>query len=554
MRQNGFPVVLSLFIIGIYFFLISPVKLTGEELPPSLTIHKILQAFEDKERGGMYHTLSEDLNKTINLNKYALDHFEAVNNHLLNFLTRGDVKELDQAERLFNLALDKFEDKGGKGFYTTASKGWVITDDSKNTALMAQITQVMFQLYECSMNEKYLLKGFDNLDLLLTQCWDEKNGGFFDSFTADWAVKSSLKTLSTQIQMLQALEAGWRNGLDSHYAGKAEYYRQRTKELADLIESKMYDTKYGGFFLSCNPDWTVKDARKDTEVLFKAVTAFSIHYNQLGPMIFGPRKGSVSHPGKTISLDYSYRGPAPNPDLLGMDAYHYIKLAWDLSNLLIKKAWDDKKGGFYNICSQEWDPIDENKTMLANAAAINALSTFYRSTGMGEFKEKLNQLINILEDKAEREVNPGYFDTYNLNWEPIDREKNLSTNLKIYGMISVARPILKGQLIPKIRFKVRIDPDNVTIREGEAAEYTITIQNQGFTEEKIRIGGLTSLSSWMSPKELSLEIAPHQIAIYTLQVRPPFGLMHKKYPFEITVVPVRDTSQYFTGGAAVTIE
>jgi hypothetical protein len=554
MKKKGSGVTFPLFVIVLCFFLINPIDLRGEEAPPSLTIQKILQAFEDRERGGLYHTLSEDLTKVINPNKYALDHFAAVENHLVNFLIRGEAKELEQAEKLVSLALDKFEDKGRKGFYTTTSKGWVITDDSKDTAVMAQITRVLFHLYESTSNEKYLLKGFDTLDLLLTQCWDEKDGGFFNSFTADWTVKSPLKALITQIQILQALEAGWKNGLDSKYAGKAEYYRQKARELADLIEEKMYDIKYGGFFLSCNPDWTVKDLRKDTEVLSEAITAFSIHYNQLGPMIFGPRKGSSSHLGKTFPPSYTYRGPAPNPDLLGMDAYHSLKLAWDTANLLIKKAWDDKKGGFYNLCSQEWEPADGNKEMLANAAAINALNTFYRSTGIGEFKEKLHQVMNILDDKAEGEVNPGFFDIYNFNWEPIHREKTLLTNLETYRALSLARPILKGASIPRIRFKVWIDPDNVTIREGEAADYKVTIQNQGFTEEKVRIGGFTSLSSWMSPKELSLEISPHQIATYTLQVHPPFGLMHKKYPFEITVVPIRDTTQYFTGSAAVTIE
>jgi len=346
MKRKNSGVVFFLCICLFCFFLGIPSDLKGEEAPPSLTIHKILQSFEDKDNGGVYHTLTEDLTRVINPNKYALDHFTAVENHLLNFLLRGDTKELEQAEKLASFALDKFEDKGRRGFYIAASKSWVITDDNKDTATAALVTRVLFRLYECTMNEKYLLKGFDTLDLLLSQCWDEKDGGFFNSFTADWAVKSSLKTLVTQIQVLLALEAGWKNGLDSKYAGKAEYYRQRARELADLIEDKMYDTKYGGFFFSCNPDWTVKDSRKDSGVLFEAVTALSIHYNQLGPMIFGPRKGSLSYPGKGLPSNYTYRGPAPNTDLLGMDAYHFMKLAGDITALLIKKAWDDKKGGF----------------------------------------------------------------------------------------------------------------------------------------------------------------------------------------------------------------
>jgi mannose/cellobiose epimerase-like protein (N-acyl-D-glucosamine 2-epimerase family) len=553
MKHNTSGIVLSLCTCLFCLFLANPGDLKGEEAPPTLTIHKILRAFEDKENGGVYHTLSEDLTRVINPNKYALDHFTAGENHLLNFLLRGDAKELEQAEKLVLFALDKFEDKERRGFYTAASKSWVITDDSKDTATTAQVTQVLFQLYECTMNEKYLLKGFDTLDLLLSQCWDEKDGGFFNSFTSDWAVKSSLKTLITQIEVLLALEAGWKNGLDSKYAGKAEYYRQRARELADLIEDKMYDTKYGGFFFSCNPDWTVKDSRKDTEALFEAVTAFSIHYNQFGPMIFGPRKGSLSYLGKVFPPNYTYRGPAPNIDLLGMDAYHFMKLAGDVASLLIKKTWDDKKGGFYNMCSQEWEPVDANKEMLTHAAAINALNAFYRLTAMGDFKEKLNQVLNLLDDKAEGEANAGFFDIYNFNWEPINREKDLFINLETYSAISSARPTLKI-FIPRIRFKIWVDPDNVTIREGEAAEYKIMIQNQGFTEEKVKVGGLTSLSSWMSPRELSVEIPPHQIITYTLQVRPPFGLMHKKYPFEITVVPIRDVSQYFTNSAAVTIE
>jgi hypothetical protein len=89
------------------------------------------------------------------------------------------------AGKLLDLTIEKFEDKTNRGFYCAASEDWTIIDKTKETALLAESDGPILHYYEVSLDDKYLLKMFEILDLLYEKCWDKKHGGFFDSFNED---------------------------------------------------------------------------------------------------------------------------------------------------------------------------------------------------------------------------------------------------------------------------------------------------------------------------------------------------------------------------------
>jgi mannose/cellobiose epimerase-like protein (N-acyl-D-glucosamine 2-epimerase family) len=523
------------------------------EQSPMMVQMKLIEACQDTVNGGYFHACSEDLTQITDRTKYALDQFMLA--RMLSMSSLGGARPMAKAAgKLLDLTIEKFEDKKNGGFYYSAKEDWSILDKTKYTALLAESDGPILHYYEVCLDDKYLLKMFELLDLLYEKCWDKTNGGFFDSFQEDWTPKSKLKSLKTQMAVLQALVGGWKDGIDSPYATKAEWCKQKARELVILVFQKMWDPKNGGFYTSCNEDWSVNDATKDLRAHAAAISSLSFHYNNIGPCLWGPRKGSHAYTGRPVPSHYSFRGPAPNPFPINDEAYQLAKKIIEISFLVMDKFWDKDHGGFFNSCTQSWEPKDRNKSTLGNDSVVTALNVIYRLTGFSEFREKISQAVSAMTEKAKDHKNEGYYDTYTPDWKPLKREKSLTVNQEAPILMTMFQATMKTPPIPKTMFRVWIAPSHLTIKDGGVGEYTVTVQNQGFSKERVRIGGLTALSRWMNPGESSLDLEPHQLFSYTLKVQPPKGLKGKTYPFEITVIPESNAGQYFSEIATITLE
>ena len=523
------------------------------ETNPMMTQMKLIEACQDKVNGGYYHACSEDLTQVTDKTKYALDQYKLARVLSMSSLA-GNKAMAKAAGRLLDLTIEKFEDKKNGGFYAAAKEDWTIVDTTKDTALLAESDGPILHYYEVCLDDKYLLKMFELLDLLYEKCWDKKNGGFFDSFQEDWTPKSKVKSLKTQMAVLQALVGAWKDGIDSPYATKAEFYKQKARELVALILQKMWDQKHGGFYTSCNEDWSVKDATKDLQAHAAAISSLSFHYNNIGPCLWGPRKGSHAYTGRPVPSQYSFRGPAPNPLPMNDEAYQLGKKIIETSFLVMDKFWDKEQGGFYTSCTESWEPKDRNKSTIGNDGVVSALNILYRLTGFPEFREKVSQIVAVMTEKARDSKNEGYYDEYTPDWKPLKKEKSFTVNVEAPMLMTMLQATMKTPPIPKTMFRVWLEPSHITIKDGGSGEYKVTLQNQGFSKEKVRIGGLTALSRWMSPGESSIDLEPNQVFTYTLKVQPPAGLKGKTYPFEVTVIPESSAGQYFSEIATITIE
>jgi mannose/cellobiose epimerase-like protein (N-acyl-D-glucosamine 2-epimerase family) len=517
-------------------------------------MQKIYTTYTDTENGGVYRACSENLSTVTDSTKLALDQFVLARSYVFQHMLSGQPQPQEKATELADFALEKFRDNTQGGYYSRASKDWTIVNKEKDPVVMGEIVGTLMHLYEITYDDTHLLKAFEVLDILLEKCEDKEHGGFFDAYTEDWNPASQTKSLHTQMQMIQHLGGGWKDGLDSPYAVKAEFYKDKSMELANLVIDKMLDREQGGFFKSCNADWSVKDDSKDPEEIASAVTSLFFNYHNRGPVIWGPRPGSHAYsPNRVIHDVYSYRGPGPDPRPISMDAYRVGKLVVENAKLLAEKAVDRTHGGFYRTLSRNWEPLDKSKSASTQAAVQFALNIAYKMTGDEPIRKTLSDSVAAAMQKASDPAHGGYYESYTEDWAPASKEKTFEATMQVMSIMGMVMPTITGPEVTLVKLKVWIEPQMVAIKDGATAHYKVTVQNQGFFPEKVRIGGMFALTRWMDPQESVVELEPHQVLTYDLKMTPPKGLTGKSYAFEISAISQRDRIGYVSDTAILDI-
>jgi mannose/cellobiose epimerase-like protein (N-acyl-D-glucosamine 2-epimerase family) len=518
-------------------------------------MQKLNSVYTDTQNGGVYSACSADFSKVVDSSKRAGDQFVLARSYVFQHVASGRPEPEAKAVELVNLNLKRFEDSKHGGYSARASEDWTVLEGEKDLEAMGEIFDTLMHLYERTDNDDYLLRSFGILDLVLEKGEDKENGGIFDSFAEDWTPTSKTKSLKTQMEVIQDLGSSWKNGIDSPYAVRAERYKKKSMELADLVIEKMYDTENGGFFKTCNADWSVKDEGKDSDAIASAISALFFHYQNRGPVFWGPRKGSHAYrPTRVIHDSYSYRGPGPNPKPISKDAYRVGRLVLENARLLMEKAWDRANGGFVQSCTRDWKPLDKTKTAATQTAVVVALNIAYKMSGDPAIRKTLSEEVEVLSKKGWDAVNGGYYDGYSEDWLPTTKEKTFSANMGLIGVIGMVTPTIRDPAAFPAQLKVWIEPHTLTIQDGGVGQYTVTVQNQGFSREKVRIGGMFAMTRWMEPRESIIELEPHQLHTYDLKLSPPKGLAGNSYPFEISVMSPRDKTKYFSDVAVVSIK
>jgi mannobiose 2-epimerase len=128
-------------------------------------------------------------------------------------------------------------------------------------------------------------------------------------------------------------------------------------------------------------------------------------------------KGSVLNARILWSFSAAYNHQA-EPGYLEMAerAYQYI------TNHFI----DDEQGGVYWSIDYKGKPLDPKKQVYAISFAIYALSEYYRASKTEAAKQKAIDLFYLLVEKAYDPVKTGYFEAFTKDWKPID-DLRLST-------------------------------------------------------------------------------------------------------------------------------
>jgi mannose/cellobiose epimerase-like protein (N-acyl-D-glucosamine 2-epimerase family) len=509
--------------------------------------------FEDMEKGGLFHAVSEDWSRTVDEQKISVDQFSAARISVIGAMITHDHDAIIDAGKAVDEVIARFEDKKNGGYFYAADKDWNITCREKNLDKTSEIFGVLMHLYEVSYKDEYLLKALNFLDVALDRACDKQNGGFFSLYTENWDVATDLKDLTTQCSMLQHLNGSWKDGMDSPFGAKASYHKQRAKELGDLILDKAADKIHGGFYTSFTRDW--RPASKDKNIGEMASLALTLyfHYHNLGPSIWGPRRGSHAFTGRPYPAVYSFRGPAPSVEPVSEHAYQFGKKVVEIGDILVNQAWDNEQGGFYSSLSEDLRPHDTTKQISTHINCLLALNVAYRLTGASRFQKRCAEAIKTIEDKCFDPDNAGVYVSFTRDWTPTVRDKICGPNLIVGGIMSMIGPVAQGLDVTRNTHALWIDPFCQKIKAGESAQFTVTVQNQGFEREKIRIGGLSAPSRWINPNDVTLDLAPHETKTFPLAITPPKDMPPGDYPFEITCMGAGEVADYVSRSGKISI-
>lgn len=510
--------------------------------------------FEDKEKGGLFHAASEDWSQIVDTEKRAGEQFTAARTSVIGAMITHDPEAIQDGEKAVDEVLSRFEDGKYGGYFRAADKDWKITQREKSLHETSEIFGVLMHLYEVNVKDEYLLKGLDFLDTALEHAWDPKYGGFFSLYTEDWKKAVDTKDLATQCSMLQHLNGSWKDGMDSPYGPRAAYHKKRAEEFGALILDKAEDKVHGGLYTSFTQDWKPAEKDKDVSQLADLALTLYFHYHNMGPSIWGPRRGSHAFTGRPYPSVYTYHGPAPGIDPVSMDAYRFGKTVLDIGDVLVEHAWDKEQGGFYTSLSEDLSPKDETKQISTQIMCFLGLNVAYRLTGFKRFQQKLADAVKTIEAKCFDPVNAGTYASFTREWVPTTKDKVCGPNLMLGGIMSMVGPVADGLDVTRETLALWLDPPAREIGKGSSAQFTVTVQNQGFQREKVRVGGLSTPSRWLEPADITFDLAPHECTSYSLSVTPPGDMPEGDYNIEITCMREGGVASYVAKGGKIIIK
>jgi len=102
---------------------------------------------------------------------------------------------------------------------------------------------------------------------------------------------------------------------------------------------------------------------------------------------------------------------------------------------------DEEQGGVYWSVDYTGQPLDTKKQVYAISFTIYALSEFYRASGIETAKQKAIDLFYLLIEKAYDPIKTGYFEAFTKDWQPIanlrlsakdaNEKKTMNTHLHV---------------------------------------------------------------------------------------------------------------------------
>ena len=508
--------------------------------------------FEDKENGGLFHAVSEDWNTVTSTEKHAEEQYTAARVSVIGAMLSHDHDAILEAEKAVSEVAARFEDARHGGYFSAADKSWRITRREKDLNSAGELFGVFMHLYEVGKKDLFLLKALDFIDLAIA-ARDRDHGGYYSLYGDDWKPACDTKDLATQSTMLLHLNGSWKDGMDSPYGARSAGHKNEAGRFGALLLERAADREHGGFYTSFRRDWSPAWRDKDVGHLARFALALYFHYHNMGPSVWGPRRGSHAYTGRDYPAAYAYRGPAPNIDPVSMDAYPFGKAVLDIGDLLLERAWDEEHGGFYTALSETLSPADRSKSLSTQMDCLMALNVAYRLTGLERFRKKLAEALRVLEDRCFDPVNSGAYVAFDRDWQPTVSDKVCGPNLAVMGIMSMVGPVANGTDVSGELLRIWLEPKVLTIPENGSGTIAVTVQNQGFEPMRVRVGGLSTPSRWLEPGEFLLELAPHATATREIQVKPPLGMPPGAYSIEVTCLAEGPVGAYVAAGGKLVI-
>lgn len=89
-------------------------------------------------------------------------------------------------------------------------------------------------------------------------------------------------------------------------------------------------------------------------------------------------------------------------------------------SFLKNSCWDRENGGIYWMVTFDGKPKDTRKLVYGQAFGIYALSEYYSATKNNDALDLAVELYSILEEKCADQINGGYYEAFNRDWQVMD--------------------------------------------------------------------------------------------------------------------------------------
>ena len=119
----------------------------------------------------------------------------------------------------------------------------------------------------------------------------------------------------------------------------------------------------------------------------------------------------------------------------------YLEMADRAYQYIINHFVDTEEGGIYWHVDYQGEPLDTKKQVYAIAFAIYGLSEYYRASKIEAAKRLAADLFHLLVEKAYDPIKTGYFEAFTKSWQPIadlrlsakdaNEKKTMNTHLHV---------------------------------------------------------------------------------------------------------------------------
>lgn len=98
----------------------------------------------------------------------------------------------------------------------------------------------------------------------------------------------------------------------------------------------------------------------------------------------------------------------------------HLEMADRAYEYIVKHFIDTENGGVYWSVDYKGAPLDTKKQVYAIAFTIYGLSEYYRASKIEKAKETAIELFQLLVQKAYDPIKTGYFEAFTRDWQPIE--------------------------------------------------------------------------------------------------------------------------------------
>ncbi len=173
----------------------------------------------------------------------------------------------------------------------------------------------------------------------------------------------------------------------------------------------------------------------------------------------------------------------------------YLKIASDVVDFLLKYAWDEEYGGWYDKLDKKGNPVDTTKSSFIQFYTNTGLAMYYFITHDKEVLEYIEKSNKIAETKRWDSINGGYFNLLNRDLSVKSYDKSFSSEvvpvssylLYLYLATRDDKYLHQAEKIMNVVLEKMQDPESKWILESFDKDWNYKTRTDNL-ENEINIG------------------------------------------------------------------